>query len=280
MRRTGGVTMVKRKGFTLIELLVVIAIIAVLMAILAPGLRKVRLQAKNIACQANLKQWGLCFRMYANENDGYFPTGPYAGLGPGSIHIMWMSAMRSYVGDGNDLYLCPMAKIPGVDGSGVATGVESPNRAWGIYQEPTSWGAKKGDVGSYGINEFCGGRGRSGGRYWKRPDVASAARIPMFGDCTYVDGSPLHTDSPPSYDGEPRKSGGTEPQGEMNHFCTNRHQGFVNMLFLDWSTRKVGLKELWTLKWHRKFDTAGFYTTAGGMQPEDWPEWMREFKDF
>ena len=38
--------------------------------------------------------------------------------------------------------------------------------------------------------------------------------------------------------------------------------------------------ELWTLKWHRNFDTTGPWTKAGGVQPADWPEWMRRFKDY
>ncbi len=52
------------------------------------------------------------------------------------------------------------------------------------------------------------------------------------------------------------------------------------MLFMDWSVRKVGLKELWTVKWHREFDTDGPWTRAGGVEPEDWPAWMRTFKDY
>jgi hypothetical protein len=54
----------------------------------------------------------------------------------------------------------------------------------------------------------------------------------------------------------------------------------VNGLFLDWSVRKVGLKELWTLKWNRQYDTTNVWTKAGGVQPDDWPEWMRNFKDY
>jgi hypothetical protein len=49
---------------------------------------------------------------------------------------------------------------------------------------------------------------------------------------------------------------------------------------MDWSVRKVGLKELWTLKWHRNFDTSGPWTKAGGVKPDDWPKWMRNFRDY
>jgi hypothetical protein len=49
---------------------------------------------------------------------------------------------------------------------------------------------------------------------------------------------------------------------------------------MDFSVRKVGLKELWTLKWNRTFDTAGRWTKAGGVRAEDWPEWMRGFRDY
>jgi len=60
----------------------------------------------------------------------------------------------------------------------------------------------------------------------------------------------------------------------------DRHQAHTNALFRDGSVRKVGVKELWTLKWHRRFDTAGPWTSAGGVRPGDWPEWMRKFQDY
>ena len=58
-----------RKGFTLIELLVVIAIIAILMAVLMPALSRAREQGKRAACMNNVKQFGLSWVLYADEND-------------------------------------------------------------------------------------------------------------------------------------------------------------------------------------------------------------------
>jgi len=59
----------RRRAFTLIELLVVIAVIAVLMAILMPALSRAREQGKRAVCLSNVKQFGLAWVMYADEND-------------------------------------------------------------------------------------------------------------------------------------------------------------------------------------------------------------------
>jgi prepilin-type N-terminal cleavage/methylation domain-containing protein len=37
---------------------------------------------------------------------------------------------------------------------------------------------------------------------------------------------------------------------------------------------------VWALKRHRQHDTAGPWTTAGGVLPEQWPVWMRLLQDY
>ena len=74
-----AVTKKSRNGFTLIELLVVIAIIALLLAIVMPAYTKIKLIAKQVLCNSNLRQYGIATEMYTNENDDYLPN-PWKSL--------------------------------------------------------------------------------------------------------------------------------------------------------------------------------------------------------
>ena len=62
-------------GFTLVELLVVIAIIALLMAVLLPALNRAREQGKRAVCMSQIKQLGVAWYMYCDDNKDRVPVG-------------------------------------------------------------------------------------------------------------------------------------------------------------------------------------------------------------
>ncbi len=66
-------TFSRRRAFTLIELLVVISIIALLLAILMPVLSRARDAATTVTCASGLRQIGLAFAMYRDDNNDYLP---------------------------------------------------------------------------------------------------------------------------------------------------------------------------------------------------------------
>jgi len=63
----------RRCGFTLIELLVVVAIIALLIAILLPGLTRARELARITVCASNIRQQSVGSYLYAQAANGFLP---------------------------------------------------------------------------------------------------------------------------------------------------------------------------------------------------------------
>ena len=282
----------KVKGFTLIELLVVIAIIALLMAILVPVLRSARNQARAVVCQTNLKQWGQIFNLYTQDNEGRLPDTPihaFLVILRGPFETSNNRRVSSYCPISTEgITCCPMATAEpgGAAQKGTwALGIEGGER----WQGELKWGSTFGawemtGMGSpfrcsYGFNGwyFHDPRNMPPFTRFRRDldtfSVRGSAKIPVFLDATLFESKPESNDDPPYRE----RHDGTY---DMKTYCVNRHNGYTNGLFLDWSVRKIGLKELWTLKWEPWFDTANEWTRVGGVRPNDWPEWMRNFKDY
>lgn len=108
----------RRRGFTLIELLVVIAIIAILAAILFPVFTEAQRRSKMATCMNNLKQLGLAFRQYTDDNSGRMPKvgrsssrlPNWCGArGGGGWCILEEGQIYKYTKN-KDLYLCPTDK--------------------------------------------------------------------------------------------------------------------------------------------------------------------------
>jgi prepilin-type N-terminal cleavage/methylation domain-containing protein len=281
-----------RKAFTLIELLVVISILVLLMAILLPTLEQARKQAKAIGCQANLRQWSTLYAAALAENHGCWPDRPprpgdeynwFWGWGWGwGWGVEWgawggwdltTAQGRRQYDQVKGILCCPMATRP----------AGRPDEVWGPGGTFRAWGWQEREpyprypYGSYGTNPwaFWGWYGPGDELAFHAMNERHGAQVPMYLDSCYPWVDVHEMMPPPPCDAIP-----TGTTGPANGACINRHNGCVNSLFLDLSVRQVGLKEIWTLKWHRQFNTWGPWTKAGGVQPEDWPQWMRRFKDY
>jgi prepilin-type N-terminal cleavage/methylation domain-containing protein len=255
----------KRRAFTLIELLVVIAIIALLMAILMPALQRVKKQAQSVKCLAHLKQWNLIFAMYVEENDGQFPSGTTPE------GWWWITQIDEKYRDWKNfkIWFCPVATKPLTE-SATGSYVFS---AWGVY-EGDEYG-RNGIAGSYGLNGYVLSTlpgttfegGRSTNDNWRTPHVQNANEIPLFIGALRFDLWPIYEDEPPELEDQNWSS-----TNHMARCCINRHEGFVNSAFCDFSARKVGLKELWRLRWHKSYRIDAV--------PPVWPDWMQHFKEY
>lgn len=271
--------MQRSKAFTLIELLVVVSIIALLVSILMPALGRAREQAKAVVCQSHLKEWGTILLLYATDyNDRFFP-GP--GVSPDrrwpEILIPYYSADRADDTTASEIRCCPVATTPVFDEDGNPTGAKHPRAAWGIFAADTGYQVA-GHMGSFGVNWWlCDVPETAFGTYfpkkhpelfddpfslhWRTTAANHGSEVPMFADMGYYGAWPNDEDTPAYYSGD--LASGHIPNG-MRQVCLDRHNLSVNVVFLDQSSRRTSLKDLWRIRWHRGFDV--------GLPEQDWAQ--------
>jgi prepilin-type N-terminal cleavage/methylation domain-containing protein/prepilin-type processing-associated H-X9-DG protein len=252
-------------AFTLIELLVVIAIIAILAALLLPALAKAKDKAYTTQSISNLKQWGLVWFTYCDDNRGFFSTGI---TGSGEPRGEWCEALTNYYKTKYSILICPKAKVgrldtttpereadpAGVDKGGAKTSY----RFISSLKDPVTG---KRITASYGLNcwvysattdiqsrpaAYCWGKLERG----THPSI-----IPIMGDSMWRGGGPTHNNSPNNSGTRPTVNGEYNGDGyEFEHFEMKRHGKGINLNFFDGSARTVPIKGLWALKWNRNFD--------------------------
>ncbi|HUW20878.1 MAG TPA: type II secretion system protein [Sedimentisphaerales bacterium] len=262
--------MKKQRGFTLIELLVVIAIIALLMAILMPALSKAKVQAKAVVCLSNLHQWSLVWKMFADDNEGRLVA-----------ELQWVKPVMSHCDDA-DLLKCPAAARPREPVTAQKDRFGRKFHAWVRWEDMDDNGTYETYfIGSYGYNQWWAWATAGEGRrfeegLWKTVSMKGVAYAPLMLDGARDGATPWHTDEPPEYDGQIYESTPGD-ENEMRNFCINRHYEAINGLFGDWSARRIGLKELWELKWQRKWNAEGEPPPAEFYDPQHWTYPMKDY---
>ncbi|CAA6680167.1 MULTISPECIES: type II secretion system protein [unclassified Lentimonas] len=211
------------KGFTLIELLTVIAIIGVLAGILIPTMGKVRQNAKNTRCVANLRQIGPLLELYKQDHNGSYPS---PGIKQGDAGWkMWDSEdLARYIGRGK-------SQIESGDDNETGTIWECPAAEHDLINKGVEVNNNR---NGYGLNKAL-----PSNPVWidgKKQGPHSAAIAPLKFE--FPARTALAMDAQHAIAG---------PAGNSFKAVTDaatRHGGSINVLFADLSVRSISQEEL------------------------------------
>lgn len=284
-------------GFTLMELLVVIAIIATLMAILVPSLQSAKEIARSVVCLSNLKQCGNVAAMIAHDNKDklqhhWFAKekvgGGYADIRDSAPEkVMWMTQGEPYY-EQADLMLCPSASSRPQDGERGKVNKYAwrlKNRdegGWAPYLKSTN----DSPMSSYAFNDWCGSLGDEANdpalaeyvsKFWRTTNARQANEIPLMLDGVWYHTMPEQGQVPPPEDPriDERMNDEVLLQSWFANITLPRHRERTNMVYLDGSASKSGLRELWEYKWNRKYN---YGQTPMSRSNYDW-KWMARLPD-
>lgn len=259
-----------KKAFTLIELLVVIAIIAILAAILFPVFAQAKEAAKKTACLSNVKQLGIAYALYSNDNDDYtVPQNTQRFNNPDKTYLSggyWFNLLQPYAKN-YDLMLCP-------DRSSNYGGTS--NQPATLLGKSLGYGYNDGLTSDSGYGLSLQETSAQGG---KRPGknqsiiVAPAATV-AFGDTYDTPGYSIAMDNMLGGHDAPSKTSGLRHGGKLNFGFVDGHAHNITMVvgqYQGYGLTARAASQTDMLKWCYDPSAQNDYGTNGNSVPGDYP---------